>query len=190
MGVNTVSSLQYNENDLNFAMVHVDVVTQSGDAAQEQQFLPVFSSLQSRTSDKAQGDNSESPAKSDDSSDLSSAVSHLNIGLGVRKRNVPAAGAPENGAGDESSTIGVHKTSIEEIKSSEVISHDPIRWFGVLVPMPLRQSQKAFRNGIELACKIASLQSHLIDIRRTYVDLMQEKRRKMSDNSVPSAVEN
>jgi len=190
MGTNTVSSLQYNENDLNVAMVHVQVITQSDD----EEFLPVFSSSPSRSgaSLKTHGHSSElksSFSDAKDDTDLPSSVSHLNIGLGLRKRNVPAGEMPEQHTVDDALSNAISKTSIEDIKSKDVV-YDPIRWFGVLVPLPLRQSQQSFRNGIKLACKVASLQSRLVDIRQSYINLLEEKRRIMTANGVAGVVEN
>ncbi|XP_045695103.1 coiled-coil domain-containing protein 115 [Phyllostomus hastatus] len=38
---------------------------------------------------------------------------------------------------------------------------DPLNWFGILVPHSLRQAQASFREGLQLAAEMASLQSHI-----------------------------
>ncbi|XP_011637880.1 coiled-coil domain-containing protein 115-like [Pogonomyrmex barbatus] len=41
---------------------------------------------------------------------------------------------------------------------------DPIKWFGVLVPQNLKNSQKRFQESIYLAAKIANIQAELISV--------------------------
>ncbi|KAJ7317580.1 hypothetical protein JRQ81_003742 [Phrynocephalus forsythii] len=53
--------------------------------------------------------------------------------------------------------------------------HDPLSWFGILVPQSLRQAQRTFREGIHLAAEIASLQSEIETIRRRYRRLLERK---------------
>lgn len=52
---------------------------------------------------------------------------------------------------------------------------DPLLWFGLLVPQPLRQSQAAFKNAIKLSCEIATLQNQLSEEKRTYEKMIARK---------------
>lgn len=44
---------------------------------------------------------------------------------------------------------------------SAVVPQDPLNWFGILVPHSLRQAQASFRDGLQLAADIASLQTRI-----------------------------
>ncbi|KAJ6655306.1 hypothetical protein lerEdw1_005498 [Lerista edwardsae] len=56
-----------------------------------------------------------------------------------------------------------------------VVKQDPLTWFGILVPQSLRQAQKSFQKGIQLAAEIASLQSDIEATRRQYRTLLRKK---------------
>ncbi|XP_063792110.1 coiled-coil domain-containing protein 115 [Pseudophryne corroboree] len=55
-------------------------------------------------------------------------------------------------------------------------SHDPLRWFGVLVPQSLRQAQSTFRQGVALSAEVTSLQSSIDETRRQYRTLLARKK--------------
>ncbi|XP_032064508.1 coiled-coil domain-containing protein 115 [Thamnophis elegans] len=55
--------------------------------------------------------------------------------------------------------------------------HDPLNWFGILVPQSLRQAQKTFREGISLAAEIASIQSEIEATQRYYKSLLGKKQK-------------
>ncbi|EPY75883.1 Coiled-coil domain-containing protein 115 [Camelus dromedarius] len=55
---------------------------------------------------------------------------------------------------------------------------DPLNWFGILVPHSLRQAQASFREGLQLAADMASLQSR-IDEGRSQVRGLQEKLKQL-----------
>jgi hypothetical protein len=57
---------------------------------------------------------------------------------------------------------------------SSAVPQDPLNWFGILVPHSLRQAQAGFRDGLQLAAGIASLQT-LIDWGRSSLWGLQEK---------------
>ena len=46
-------------------------------------------------------------------------------------------------------------------KSEEVKTKDPIKWFGVLVPQTLRQSQKHFSKAVELSVEATNIQNEI-----------------------------
>lgn len=48
--------------------------------------------------------------------------------------------------------------------NDEAESKDPIKWFGVLVPQSLRNSQKRFQESIYLAARIANVQAELTSV--------------------------
>ncbi|XP_006196121.2 coiled-coil domain-containing protein 115 isoform X2 [Vicugna pacos] len=55
---------------------------------------------------------------------------------------------------------------------------DPLNWFGILVPHSLRQAQASFREGLQLAADMASLQSR-INEGRSQVRGLQEKLKQL-----------
>ncbi len=62
----------------------------------------------------------------------------------------------------------------EQEKVSEVPTkngHDPLRWFGVLVPPTLRQSSECFKRAAEIAVECANLQNEMrgVEDRRKFL---------------------
>ncbi|KAM5155950.1 coiled-coil domain-containing protein 115 [Callospermophilus lateralis] len=55
---------------------------------------------------------------------------------------------------------------------------DPLNWFGILVPHSLRQAQASFRDGLQLAADIASLQTR-ISWGRSQLRGIQEKLKQL-----------
>ncbi|XP_011797686.1 PREDICTED: coiled-coil domain-containing protein 115-like [Colobus angolensis palliatus] len=68
-------------------------------------------------------------------------------------------------------------TKTPEPQSSEA-PRDPLNWFGILVPHSLRQAQASFRDGLQLAADIASLQNR-IDWGRSQLRGLQEKLKQL-----------
>uniref|UniRef100_A0A2K6NAC5 Vacuolar ATPase assembly protein VMA22 n=1 Tax=Rhinopithecus roxellana TaxID=61622 RepID=A0A2K6NAC5_RHIRO len=60
----------------------------------------------------------------------------------------------------------------KEPQSSEA-PRDPLNWFGILVPHSLRQAQASFRDGLQLAADIASLQNSRSQLRGLQEKLKQ-----------------
>lgn len=164
MGTKSVTSLQYNEQDLDEALTHVDIDLKSGHAIDD---LPKFSAKFSHDTSTIKKKNEKGDSKPSVDEDLSSALSNADIGLGVRRRNIPGVEEVSDGGAEDDKKKGQRGTAA---------GRDPIRWFGILVPGTLRQSQQSFRHGVEIVCDIATLQSDLIDIRTRYLLLMKEKR--------------
>lgn len=52
---------------------------------------------------------------------------------------------------------------------------DPLKWFGILVPQSLRQSQCDFKTSALTALSIASLQVRLVGLQEEYRDLLKAK---------------
>ncbi|XP_012063990.1 PREDICTED: coiled-coil domain-containing protein 115-like [Atta cephalotes] len=61
---------------------------------------------------------------------------------------------------------------------------DPIKWFGVLVPQNLKNSQKRFQESIYLAAKIANTQAELISVLSKLKTLCIEKDSSCSPNDI------
>lgn len=57
---------------------------------------------------------------------------------------------------------------------------DPIKWFGILVPQPLRQSQQKFSAAAELSVHIANAKLKLAEYVANYKNLHQAKRKLIS----------
>ena len=62
-------------------------------------------------------------------------------------------------------------------------SFDPIRWFGVLVPGSLKQSQTDFRKCTEIAVTVGNLQTKLESLRKNYKRLLLLKKSKYAETS-------
>lgn len=82
---------------------------------------------------------------------------------GLQKLRVVRAGAwtPEEVGPREAATLrqrkGPTKTPEPEPETTTP-PQDPLNWFGILVPHSLRQAQASFRDGLQLAADIATLQ--------------------------------
>lgn len=65
-----------------------------------------------------------------------------------------------------------HHNSANEVQSKPKTivqkNNDPLKWFGVLVPQPLRQSQQNFTRSLDIACQIVQLQCKLRKIQDNY----------------------
>ncbi|KAF3815649.1 hypothetical protein GH733_016405 [Mirounga leonina] len=59
---------------------------------------------------------------------------------------------------------------------------DPLNWFGILVPHSLRHAQASFREGLQLAADMASLQIR-IDWGRSQLQELQEKLKQLEPES-------
>ncbi|XP_029162790.1 coiled-coil domain-containing protein 115 [Nylanderia fulva] len=61
---------------------------------------------------------------------------------------------------------------------------DPVKWFGVLVPQNLRNSQKRFQASVYLSAKIANVQAELNSVLSKLKTLQIQKDNLCSPNSV------
>ena len=185
MGNTRVGRLQYNDADLGCALVHVDVHPPS-DSDRSYSFRPDFDIPQSSHTQRT---NTESPAEekraSADDSEPADPVSEFPSGL--RKRNVlPTDSTTDSSDHDDGSVlvddmkklvVSRDRLTKRDHSSRSPSTRDPLHWFGILIPMPLRQSQAAFRRAIDVVCQIASLQSELLDIRKQYHTTLKAKHR-------------
>merc|ERR1712243_191490 len=66
---------------------------------------------------------------------------------------------------------------VSEISPTKLKTKDPIKWFGVLSPPSLRQSQTSFKSAIELAIDCANIQSEIQGVinRMKYIKRIMKK---------------
>jgi len=178
MGNARVGRLQYNDTDLDYALVHVDVHSPSG-SDRRYSFHPQVDISQSNTVELTEP---ESATEENGSSvnDLAPTDLASDFSSGLRKRNVlPADGRVNSSVFEDDGgialvndmkklVVGRDRLMKDNRDGKSITRRDPLHWFGILVPMPLRQSQAAFRRAVDVACKIASLQMRLLDIREQY----------------------
>ena len=159
MGAKSVGKLQYNIDELEEASIHVDV---NDDNDKHVQFCESISS---------------SP-----STDIAENVSCEAVQT-LRKRIISEEPDQSN-VEDISSEI--KKVSLNDddkkcdadteksLKSGKSVN-DPMKWFGVLVPQSLRQSQKSFQQVIALTSSLATLQHKLLMLKERFQKLDNEK---------------
>ncbi|KAK3100563.1 hypothetical protein FSP39_021860 [Pinctada imbricata] len=104
----------------------------------------------------------------DPNSDYDGASSQFSEKEGLRQRKVENVGFSE----DEKGGIKL-KDMNEKVKKKS--NYDPLKWFGVLVPQALRQSQSAFKKSLELAVNVANLKMRLGALKNSYEELMCKK---------------
>ncbi|KAJ1951512.1 hypothetical protein IWQ62_006418 [Dispira parvispora] len=78
----------------------------------------------------------------------------------LKQRRPQASTSDENSENDSSEEAEIQKDQSSPL-SSKSNSHDPLRWFGVLVPGTLRQSQRYFHQSITRIVKLANLKVQL-----------------------------
>ncbi|KAM6977794.1 coiled-coil domain-containing protein 115 [Aplochiton taeniatus] len=103
---------------------------------------------------------------------------------GVRRRtkNIHLA---QNERTNESSKTGLTAgvdTSVS--KSDHNPQQDPLRWFGILVPQSLKQSQSSFRQVIDLSAEIATLQCSVLITRNELHLEMKHKHSVLDRNAM------
>ena len=72
---------------------------------------------------------------------------------------------------------------IEPSLPLQVNGHDPLKWFGVLVPQSLRQSADRFGSAARIGVECANLQNELrgVEDRKKYLTRMLAKRAEEAD---------
>ena len=82
----------------------------------------------------------------------------------------------------DSKTITDDLSRVEDVELKElgggdhlVHKRDPLRWFGVLVPQPLRESQRRFSSCAELCCELATLKARLMQQQQEFLRLKKSK---------------
>lgn len=70
----------------------------------------------------------------------------------------------------------VEDVELDDIKKiDKKVSLDPLKWFGVLVPPALRQSQTEFKKSAESVVTIANLKVKMSSLQNEYTDLLKKK---------------
>lgn len=91
----------------------------------------------------------------------------------VRKRKVDKK--PENENIDGSNSVkDLHVDDTEDLTLQELSlkdrkqADDPLKWFGVLVPVCLRTGQAQFRKAIDLCCELVNLENEIKTLMEKY----------------------
>ncbi|KAL4220838.1 hypothetical protein ACF0H5_019106 [Mactra antiquata] len=70
----------------------------------------------------------------------------------------------------------VEDIPIEKLEKKKSSSYfDPLKWFGVLVPPALRQSQSDFKSSVNNILSIATLKTKLVSLQKEYQSLLAKK---------------
>ena len=200
MGARSVTSLQYHEDDLKEALVHVRMTNQpDGSLLFDKQINTVM-----KTHSKADDACLDSEL---DNLPISSSVDNEDLSLknefGLRRRLAKSVDVndheseingtksnesfQQSSSNDDGSKIQSPNSSTETtdagVKNKEHSRpKDPLLWFGVLVPQSLRQSQEAFKKAVELSCELASLQNQLACLQISYQGELVRKRQLVGNN--------
>ena len=109
---------------------------------------------------------------------------------GLRKRNVLTDDTkntvnPSSVNGEHIEEVDDEESEKDKVKCSDdkKKSFDPIRWFGVLVPGSLKQSQTDFKKCTEIAVAVGNLQTKLESLRKNYKRLLVLKKTKYAESS-------
>ncbi|CAH1774098.1 unnamed protein product [Owenia fusiformis] len=150
MGNKSVSTVQYNEKEM-VASALVDVYTESMFDTDAFKF-------------ELTGPNDTTTAEIDKEK------------TAVRKRNIKST-VDDVTRGIEELNVKKDESDLKskESKSNDDNTVDPIKWFGVLVPQALKQSQACFKKVLTSSCEISSLQNELMALKHAYKDKMKQK---------------
>jgi len=194
MGTSSVSRLQYSERDLTTALVRVAISPSPEDDHDSRSAPPVFIAMTSTDDNDSAEKENEPPSPTLTPKEKLSGLRRRNVGK-EDNNSIPNS-SPKN---DEVPSLinSVEELTVDSKTSKEFLmkkkgsSNDPLRWFGVLTPRVLKQSQSSFREATEIVCELASLQARLLDIRGRYRTLLAVKHRISSpekeENSTPGA---
>ncbi|XP_062522488.1 coiled-coil domain-containing protein 115-like [Corticium candelabrum] len=78
-------------------------------------------------------------------------------------------------------TVSAKKEAKKEEKVARATYSDPLKWFGVLVPLSLRSAKKSFSEGVEMIVELANLQIKLECLRTEYGQLLKKKAEMKGD---------
>lgn len=174
MGIKAIGASQFNEKDM-MSLYSVDVVDDNSSTKNKFLLNPqVF------VEDKIDG-SSQREQTSIDNSNLS----------GLRKRNVCQQSEQTEKDTDENKIVEIEtlgqRANTEEVnvhgqeadkkkeKNGKTSLQDPLKWFGVLVPQSLRQSQINFKQSVNTVVQIANIQENLLQLKKQYVELLKQK---------------
>jgi vacuolar-type H+-ATPase subunit D/Vma8 len=170
MGARSVGALQYSDNDMtakylvretetkNIDCHHLEIVNVQNLPKDKSE--PVVENIGVQHTSHASGElrrrtvgKKEDAGNGDDVSELPD-IQNLNMNSGDTADSGDTAGMNDKGSKWK----------------------DPIKWFGVLVPQPLRQSQKDFQWAIEMCCDIVNLQEQLLTLKDEFHKLAAQKK--------------
>ena len=157
MGAKSVGALQYDSENMQASTV----INVSNDDEIEA-IYPIFSLFENEGSTQDNDKRSET-------------------GLRKRKADKKENEKTVNDLAESIEEIGLREEDIakDPIKRETELSpkkKDPLKWFGVLVPQALKDSQKKFKQATTLSCDLATLKVKLNSLQSHYNQLMQEKR--------------
>lgn len=89
-----------------------------------------------------------------------------------------------NVTNDNDDAVPSFDISLKKSSSETDGPKDPVKWFGVLVPQNLRNSQKRFQDSIYLAAKIANVQAELDSVLTKLKALHVQKDSLCSPNGI------
>ncbi|XP_052082343.1 coiled-coil domain-containing protein 115-like [Mytilus californianus] len=90
------------------------------------------------------------------------------VSKGLRQR--------KSGGKDKVETVGSENVEQSTHNSNNTKkNNDPIKWFGVLVPQSLRQSQAYFKQATDNVIKVSNLKSKVMHLKEQYKSLQKEK---------------
>ncbi|XP_011697219.1 PREDICTED: coiled-coil domain-containing protein 115 [Wasmannia auropunctata] len=85
---------------------------------------------------------------------------------------------------EDNDTVPSFDISFKKLSDDADGPGDPIKWFGVLVPQNLRNSQKRFQESVYLAAKIANVQAELTSVISKIKTLHIQKDNLCSPNGI------
>eukprot|EP00094_Tigriopus_californicus_P009070 TCALIF_08743-PA protein Name:"Similar to ccdc115 Coiled-coil domain-containing protein 115 (Danio rerio)" AED:0.47 eAED:0.47 QI:0/0/0.5/0.5/0/0.5/2/18/86 len=85
-------------------------------------------------------------------------MSHTKFDEGVKNRKEPP----------------LTTTKVDDL-APERLNHNPLRWFGLLTPPVLKQSQQCFQKALELSLECANLQCELTAVMTQKNQLMKSR---------------
>ncbi|XP_053388547.1 coiled-coil domain-containing protein 115-like [Mercenaria mercenaria] len=110
--------------------------------------------------------------------DLDLKSSEESSGSTVRRRNVKRSSVEDEIEHIEDVTLDSDKEKeiCKNVKKNGVAKTvDPLKWFGILVPQSLRQSQSDFKTAAQTALNIATLKVKLSSLQEEYSILLKTK---------------
>jgi septal ring factor EnvC (AmiA/AmiB activator) len=80
-------------------------------------------------------------------------------------------------------------SNVEDVKRTK--NHDPLKWFGLLVPRTLRQSADCFGRAAEIAVECANLQNEIrgVEDRKKYLSRRLKKQQEEKEEVEKDASE-
>ena len=161
MGAKAVGSHQYHLEDMVAAEVKVNLTPSDPVLEQDDPYMTF-------ESHKVTSSSEEDVTNTEDASD--------DVSEGLRRRNVITEKEKKDTDDDKISEL-VDRVTDLDIKDSTPTKtkHDPLRWFGVLVPQALRESQRHFKSLAVDSCEVASLKAKMVNLQCTIRKLLRRK---------------